>query len=849
MGDTPDGLDATLPRSGPAPAGPLATPELATPELARTQPPRLSAAIPWTAESVPPFTETRFEPRDVLGAGGQGVVELAIDKTIGREVALKTLREASLTSHFLREARVTGQLEHPGIIPIYDIGRRADGSLICAQKLVRGRTLHQLLVEAPSREARLALLPAFVDVCQAVGYAHSRGVVHRDLKPANIMQGEFGETIVLDWGLARVLGEADAPVERPVSLDPSSTRVGQVVGTPLYMAPEQARGEEATRASDVWALGVILYELLAGRRPIEDDTVDRTLERVREGNVPPLSAIAPDVPRELVAVVERAMQRDPALRYPDAAALAAEVAAFRAGGKVTVYEYSSLELLRRFIARNKAAAVVFAAALVVASVLAFQWVSSHQKFRAMWALEVEQRVLGDQQSGHWNRATDRLGSLVHNRASTGDVLQQRLSGSLALRVTARAEHGIPLVAGALDAASHAYLLEGAEDSKPGHVGFSKAVLVAIDGAGRRVAGAALGPLPVHPRKSWLRRLAVDEAGTLAAIATGGELIFVEEPAGAGRVRRIAIGASDVQLSRDGRTALVHVAEGGCALVPTAGDDPPVRFACSEQVAFGAEGSGVLHTIPGPDALNVGEAARSAAPVLDGARAQPHLAVSGSVALAAIDHSRTLARRDLTTGAVFTAVPESRLDWVSACQGGQVVAAGTRQGVQFWVGERLAPAGYVDFGESPSIGRFRGDRCVLEFANKWTWYEIDATPLLVQAPAAAPSTGGASPERNRLDLQGWRRIAGEGAVPPDLGFDPEEIVAQAYSPCGNAVAVADGEGRLRFFSLAPEAKRGEPLPFVAPFQGVQRVDWQAGGLALVDEDQRHYFWPVDVCAGK
>ncbi|PZR03767.1 MAG: hypothetical protein DI536_35520 [Archangium gephyra] len=158
-------------------------------------------------ESLPVAAADRYVVERELGAGGQAIVFAARDAALNREVALKTARKRGAEAgSFVREARITGQLEHPGIVPVHELGRTAHGELYCTQKLVRGRTLRTALEEATTLDARLKLLPHYIDVCNAVAYAHSRGVVHRDLKPENVMLGEFGETVVLDWGVARVLG-------------------------------------------------------------------------------------------------------------------------------------------------------------------------------------------------------------------------------------------------------------------------------------------------------------------------------------------------------------------------------------------------------------------------------------------------------------------------------------------------------------------------------------------------------------------------------------------------------------------------------------------------------------------
>jgi HAMP domain-containing protein len=331
---------------------------------------------------LPVASPERYVIEGELGSGGQAVVFAAKDAALNRDVALKTARATSDAAEgFVREARITGQLEHPGIVPVHELGRTAQGELYCTQKLVRGRTLRAALEQATTLDERLKLLPHFIDLCHAVAYAHSRGVVHRDLKPENVMVGEFGETVVLDWGVARVLADPEhlpaqavpisqvTPLQTVRRLDGVSsreTRQGAVVGTPLYMSPEQARGEvhRIDARSDVFSLGVMLYELLAFTWPFESKDVYELLREVGRGRCRPLSDVAPDAPAELVAIVTRAMEVEREQR-PDAKWLAAQLTDFRAGNRVAAYQYSSAELVKRFVARNRALTAVSVAALVV----------------------------------------------------------------------------------------------------------------------------------------------------------------------------------------------------------------------------------------------------------------------------------------------------------------------------------------------------------------------------------------------------------------------------------------------------------------------------------------------------
>ncbi len=327
-----------------------------------------------------------------LGRGGIGRVYIAYDRHLGREVAVKELLafepdssgeavpvDPETLRRFLREAQITAQLTHPNIVGVHEVGQRSDGTHYYTMRVVYGRTLAEALRSAPSLSSRLALLGHVSGLCQAIAFAHSKSVVHRDIKPENVMIGEFGEAIVLDWGLAK-LRDRDDPHQdtllrsmRPAGSRPSTaTMVGTVFGTPHYMSPEQARGdvEAIDERSDVWSLGVVLFVLIAGKTPFASESLFGLLAQVQEGNAPQLDPKITGAPAELAAIVRKALQAKPEHRYPTAQELARDLEAFRSGGRVTVYEYSSLELLTRFARRYRLPLVTFGLALLIICSLA-----------------------------------------------------------------------------------------------------------------------------------------------------------------------------------------------------------------------------------------------------------------------------------------------------------------------------------------------------------------------------------------------------------------------------------------------------------------------------------------------
>jgi PAS domain S-box-containing protein len=302
-----------------------------------------------TVDHVPEAPE-RYTLTRLHATGGIGRVWLARDAHLGRDVALKELRperarDPRLCSRFLREAQVTGQLEHPGVVPVYELARRPDSAQpFYTMRFVKGRTLSEAARAYHQQRAAgrdeplelLALLNAFVGVCNTVAYAHSRGVIHRDLKGQNVALGDFGEVIVLDWGLAKVVDRpgADETLTASIQVDPQEgsgeadlTAQGQALGTPAYMAPEQAAGrlDLIDPRTDVYGLGAILYEILTGQPPFTGPDTHEVLRKVRHEEPAPPRQLWAGVPPTLETACLRALAKKPADRYASAGDLAQEV--------------------------------------------------------------------------------------------------------------------------------------------------------------------------------------------------------------------------------------------------------------------------------------------------------------------------------------------------------------------------------------------------------------------------------------------------------------------------------------------------------------------------------------------
>jgi serine/threonine protein kinase/tetratricopeptide (TPR) repeat protein len=345
-----------------------------------------------TTIGLPTSTGLRFRVLRPHARGALGEVFVAHDEELHREVALKQIQSHHADnpvsrSRFVLEAEITGGLEHPGIVPVYGLGTYADGRPFYAMRFIRGDSLkgaiehfHRADAGPETAERSLALrqlLRRFVDVCNAVEYAHSRGVLHRDLKPGNVMLGPYGETLVVDWGLAKAVGKPEGtiashePTLRPSGTGSSDpTQMGQALGTPQYMPPEQAAGQlsQLGPASDVYSLGATLYSLLTGKAPFAGAAAGEILQKVSKGDFSRPRQVKPAVPAPLEAICLKAMALRPEDRYPSPRELADEIEHWLADEPVRAYPEPLRARTRRWIGRHRTLATAAAASMVVALV-------------------------------------------------------------------------------------------------------------------------------------------------------------------------------------------------------------------------------------------------------------------------------------------------------------------------------------------------------------------------------------------------------------------------------------------------------------------------------------------------
>lgn len=439
-----------VPHSTPAPFGERRLSQLDKRRSTPDRPPRESHS----ADRRPAAYENRggYDRLQMVTHGGQGKISIAHDTTLKRDVALKELRDhiamlPEARQRFVAEAEITGQLEHPGVVPIYALGADKQGNPFYTMRFVEGQTLAAAIEEyhQARRPADLnRLLRRFMMVCQTMAYAHQRGVIHRDLKPANIMFGKFGETLVMDWGLAKPLGrDCDqstlAPMARQLADRPDLTAADAVVGTAAYMPPEQARGkvDELGVAADVYSLGAVLYQILTGVPPYTGNSNDDILEQVIAGPPREPARVCPAVPPALAAVCAKAMAREPADRYSTASELAENVEHWLDDEPVDSFTEPWRERMYRWARKHKSAVVSGAAALalvlLVTGVATVVYLRERDKARALQLLADDYQL----QAKEANENAQRKETEANRLAEEAETSRQQASDAMQSEAQAR----------------------------------------------------------------------------------------------------------------------------------------------------------------------------------------------------------------------------------------------------------------------------------------------------------------------------------------------------------------------------------------------------------------------------
>ncbi len=731
--------------------------------------------------------DARYHDLELAGAGGMGTVMMAHDRRLGRDIAIKRVGvdgdDPVAQRRLAREARITARLEHPGIVPIYDAGVGADGRSYYAMRLIRGRSLAEILDDLPDPGARLPLLRSFLAVCQAVAYAHRHGVAHLDLKPSNVMIGEFGETLVVDWGLAQHLDEHDA--------EPG---VGAPAGTPAYLSPERARGARGGATADVWGLGAILVELLTGRPLMPASTIE-TLALL-SADAAPVRSWPERAPHELRAVADKALAWDEAQRYRDAEELARDVAAYLDGRRVAAHDYSTLELARRLVIAWRWQLIAIAAAVVAAiAVLGF---SRHriegQRARAVTAEQRAQSALGETRAA--------LGLALEQSAvaalTAGDLPAAETYAAAALGYGESVEARGVLAAtrsGSRPAAAMRIDLPGCPAVIPDDYTH------ALCREPAHLARWELGSAAVMWRRALVASDTIGLGGRwVVALEDGVAMTMLDAATGEPRARwPVPIEYDELIRDHGGTRAAVFDSHTALVLAPDAAGGPAMHdigrpcdreelvwIALGRQRVYGLCGDGRLLAVD-----DAGQTTLVAA-LPDGPRLLGAIAVDEHETMVVIgDLDGRLRTVALTTGVVSdpTAVLDERVAQI-AMVGDLIAVTGERGGARVW--NRALDVELMRLPETS--GRIMA---------------VDGATLM---------TGGS----------GWWRWTLTPAPHPRRFATRSGLSSAAISPDGRIVAAARGDGRIAVWSTANGELLAEPT--VAD-QVVKRIDFSADGALL------------------
>ncbi len=790
------------------------------------------SSLPSTCHPTPaPVEIGRYRGVAEIARGGMGIVVRGEDPDLGRPVAIKVAQSASegaALEKFLLEARIAGRLEHPNIVPVHELGRSADGLPYFSMKLVQGRSLGETIRsmdDAAIVAERSRLVGAFLKVVDAIAFAHSRGVIHRDLKPANVMLGEFGEVLVLDWGLAKVRGEGSIACDEafqgrlPDSLE--RTTPGTVLGTLAYMAPEQARGEidRVDERSDVYALGGILYEILTRTAPHAGSDPAAALERVRRGDLEPPAERAPplSIPRELAAIVRHAMAADPRDRYARGEDLADDVEAWIHGRAVRAFEYRAVDLAWKWARRHRATVVPAAIGGAVArGLLVAGAVSTSDKNHAIRrerdaALEAKRseteaketlRVERDGAWGERNVARARALLLEAERLSgegrPGSALA-RLAVSLELDPTERA-----LVL-ARDLRSAVPRRSWVSPRSDRFLGIARIVRLAFDRSGACLAGGGIdGRVVVWDAVSGRTRVAFEPSGSATcALGYAPDAASIAALDASGILRRLDMGGAEAwRIHVPGASSLAWVDQGRRILVAGPPSGPVLVDAATGREAPGADRFQAATRVGSPDGVRV---------VTGGADGRLVLR-EGEAPVTA--HERAV--RDLAfdpAGRVVASYSDDRVIAVHDLESGSQLA---RLGLPSVGGiEGLAVAGPGMLAWIATEG----------FVTSWRWEDRASTSLLYGATAlgaSGPRVAVASEDQVFfVDPAGRVESSAHG-----IGHS-RPVADLAFDPSGTRLASGGADATVRIWEVATgrEAARLE-----APHR-IGSLAWDPAGERL------------------
>jgi len=777
-------------------------PAAATPDLDRERPIAASLIVRPT---------DRYQLREVVGQGGLGRVVVAHDRELDRPVAIKELlrRTPAAVERFRREAMITAKLQHPGIVPVHDAGRWPNGAPFYAMKLIEGDDLAHLLEQAPTLAQRLALLPKVIAVCEAIGYAHAQRVIHRDLKPGNVVIGEHGEAMVVDWGLAKELDGTDDGAREPDAYrgdgGAALTQAGDVLGTPAYMAPEQARAEPVDARADVYALGAMLYHLLAGHAPYAAVGTTQTApgfarRGIRELLAEPPAALPAEVRAtvpELAAIVDKAMARAAADRYPTALELARELRAFEAGQLVSAHRYTLRAMLTRWVRRHRAVLSVAAALLAVMA--------------GLGALALVRIVRAERTAQHQRTAAVAATARAEAERARAEAERDALAVTTAEqvlpldpteaigRLPRAATLPAPLAARALAVATEA-TARGVATARVQLRGWIVGVVSAGDGVAAVSAGGDVGLWDADGKPRW--RLALGAPGTAVAIGPRGD--------------QVVVGSDDRELRwwrPDGVTAVTLPAVATVA-----------RFVDGDEVVVGTADGAVVRWRRGgaPRAQAVHGGATQALVVLDGDVAS--VGADGSVA------------RTTAGGVRWRVAGHGDGDTDLVTDGDELVTVGADGWARRWRVTDGATGAARDLGaplEQVAVDAAGVVALATAPARRFRWTAAGVDTLALES-----AIGGLA-----WSTDGWRAYGDGPAIILERSGDRARLdghrdrVLALATVAGDRLASGDRVGELRFWRLP--APRTTPLEDAATAPVACGAGWLAaradGAVVTVDVD--------------